>query len=115
MVKSVIGVNHQGLRDWLIQRVSALVMAIYTIGIVLYIAFQPELDYPDWYSLFAHTGMKIATILFLLALLYHAWIGIWTVLTDYVKPYLLRLLFNVIVLLALVAFFFQGLLILWGV
>lgn len=115
MVKSVLGVNHQGLRDWLIQRISAILMAIYTIGIVFFLAFHPDLEYSNWHALFAHSGMKIATIIVLLSLLYHAWIGMWTIFTDYIKPYLLRLLLNVIVILALIVFFFAGLSILWGV
>ena len=52
--------------------------------------------------------MKVATVLFILSLLFHAWIGIWTIFTDYVKPYVLRAVLNVLVLLMLAACFFWG-------
>lgn len=115
MVKSVLSVNHQGLRDWLIQRVSAILMIIYTIVIFYFLASHTKVDYADWHELFACRWMKIFTIIILISLMYHAWVGIWTILTDYVKPFVLRLFLNVIVLIALAAFFFDGLLILWGV
>lgn len=114
MVKSVLGVNHQGLRDWLIQRVSALVLIIYTFALVVFLACHTEVDYSTWHALFSLWWMKIATLFVLLALLYHAWVGIWTIVTDYIKSFMLRLLINVTVLSALIAFFFAGLFIFWG-
>lgn len=114
MVKSVLGVNHRGLTDWLIQRVSAVILAIYAVSLLIYFVLHPDISYAEWHSLFAQNWMKIATILLILALLFHAWVGIWTVLTDYVKNYILNILIQVVVLLALVAFFFFGLQILWG-
>lgn len=114
MVKSVLGVNHQGFRDWLIQRVSAILMAIYFIGMVIFFALHPAVTYTDWHQLFSSLGIKIVTLLVILSLLWHAWIGIWTVVTDYIKCSVLRLSVNSIVVLVLVAFFFAGLFILWG-
>lgn len=115
MVKSVLGVNHQGLTDWLIQRVSAIVMAVYSTALVVFLLTHMNLSFDEWHQLFSNIWIKIATLLFLLSLLFHAWIGMWTIFTDYVKPYVLRLALHVIVLLALVAFFFEGALILWSV
>ncbi len=115
MVKSVLGVNHQGLRDWLIQRISALVMAVYSVGMVVFFLTHSGLTYTDWRGLFMHDWVKVASLLFLVSLLFHAWVGMWTIFTDYVKCYVVRLALHVVVFLALVAFFFEGLLILWGV
>ena len=115
MVKSVLGVNHQGLTDWLLQRISAVVMIIYVVGIVLFLMTNPNLEYAVWHSLFAQLWMKVATMVLLLCLLFHTWIGIWTVLTDYIKPFVLSFVLQTIILLALVSFFFAGLWILWGV
>jgi succinate dehydrogenase / fumarate reductase membrane anchor subunit len=115
MVKSVLGVSRQGLRDWFIQRVTAVVMVIYSIGLFAFFATHPNVTYYDWHSFFGNMSVKIVTLLFVLCLLAHAWIGMWTVLTDYVKPFFLRLMLYVIILLALVTFFFQALLILWGI
>ncbi|HVE44276.1 MAG TPA: succinate dehydrogenase, hydrophobic membrane anchor protein [Gammaproteobacteria bacterium] len=115
MVKSVLGVYHPGLRDWIIQRVSAVFMAAYMVGLVLYVACHPGITFAVWHGLFACTAMKVATLLFVLLLLMHAWIGMWTVLTDYVKCFVLRSVLNVGIILSLVACFFWALLILWSV
>jgi succinate dehydrogenase / fumarate reductase membrane anchor subunit len=115
MVKSVLGVNHQGLQDWLIQRVSAVVMAIYSIAMVAYFLFSSPLDFVNWHALFAHVWMKVATLLFVASFLFHAWVGMWTIFTDYVKPYWLTIVLNVLVFISLAACFFWALLILWGV
>jgi succinate dehydrogenase / fumarate reductase, membrane anchor subunit len=115
MVKSVLSVSHQGLRDWIIQRVSAIIMTFYSLGLIFYLISHPDLSFTEWHSLFSCSWMKIATQIFLLSLLYHSWIGMWTVLTDYAKPYVLRALLNFFILLILIACFFWGLLILWSV
>jgi succinate dehydrogenase / fumarate reductase membrane anchor subunit len=115
MVKTVLSVSHQGLREWAIQRASAILMAIYSIAFILYVLCHPGLSFAEWHSLFAQTWMKVASILFLLAMLWHAWIGIWTIFTDYVKPFALRTVLNFLVLLMLAACFVWGILILWSV
>lgn len=115
MVKSVLGVAHQGLRDWIIQRISALILATYSIGLIAYIILHPEITYTVWHDLFAHSWMKVLTLLAAGALLWHAWIGIWTVFTDYIKIAPLRALLNILVILAEIALFFWVLLILWRV
>jgi succinate dehydrogenase / fumarate reductase membrane anchor subunit len=114
MVKSVLGAN-QGVKDWLIQRISAIVMTVYTLGFVGYLIFHPSIEYADWHALFAQGWVKVATLLFILALLLHAWVGMWTVFTDYIKPFALRFIIEVIVYLALITFFFAALSILWGI
>jgi succinate dehydrogenase / fumarate reductase, membrane anchor subunit len=115
MVKSVLGVNYQGLRDWMFQRLSAIYMVVYLVGLLVYLVAHPGLAYYEWHGLFVHGWVKVATLLFMLGLLVHTWIGMWTVFTDYVKPFVLRTVLNVVVLLALMAFFFQALLIVWSV
>ena len=115
MVKSVLGVHHQGLRDWIIQRLSAIIMAAYSFFLILYFLTSSNLTFADWHYLFAHPFMKIATLLFLISLLYHAWIGIWTVFTDYVKPFVIRAVLNVLVLILLFSWFFWALMIIWSV
>lgn len=114
MVKSVLSVNHQGLRDWVIQRLSAVYMAIYFISLIAYIVCSPSLTFAAWHGLFTHPAMQVFTILFLLALMFHAWIGVWTIFTDYVKPFVLRCILNSLVLLILAASFVWGALILWS-
>ena len=115
MVRSVLAVNTRGLREWFFQRVTAAVMAIYSVGMILYFFSHPNLDFIDWRALFSHVGMKVATILFVAAMLYHTWVGMWTVMTDYIKPFLLSMIMHVLVLLTLTACFFWALEILWSI
>jgi succinate dehydrogenase / fumarate reductase membrane anchor subunit len=114
MVKSVLGVNHQGLRDWVLQRISAIVMAVLSIALIVHVAINQGLSYPEWRGLFIPVWVKIASILFLLSLMFHAWIGVWTIFTDYVKPYVIRCILHVFVLFTLAACFIWGLMILWS-
>jgi succinate dehydrogenase / fumarate reductase membrane anchor subunit len=114
MVKSVLGVNHQGLRDWVIQRISAVIIALSVLGLTYYFLTHPNISFVEWRMLFAPMGMKLATLFVVLALAFHAWVGIWTVVTDYVKPALLRLVVHICVLLTLLACFLWSLLIVWG-
>ncbi len=104
-----------GLRDFLIQRVSAVLLVIYTVFLVSYLVWHAPIDYMAWHGLFAYVPMKIATLLCLAALLLHAWVGMWTIATDYLKAFWVRFLFEIAVFLTLIACFFYGLLIVWGV
>ncbi|OGT45162.1 MAG: succinate dehydrogenase, hydrophobic membrane anchor protein [Gammaproteobacteria bacterium RIFCSPHIGHO2_12_FULL_41_20] len=115
MVKTVLSTSHQGLRDWLHQRVSAIAIAIYSIGLVGYFVLHPDLSYAEWHGLFTHLWMKIATLLFFLSMLLHAWVGVWTIVTDYVKPYAIRLVLDILIFFALLACFFWAFFILWSV
>lgn len=115
MVKSVLGVNHQGLREWVIQRISAIVLAAYFLGLFGYFICHSDLTFPEWHYLFSRTWMKVFTMLTLTGLLFHAWIGMWTIFTDYIKPYVLRAIVDAFVILSLAACFYWGLLILWSV
>lgn len=115
MVKSVLSVSHQGLRDWIIQRVSAIAMAIYSLFLIVYVVTTPGMSFAEWHGLFSQGWMKIATLLIVLCLLYHAWIGMWTIYTDYVKPFVIRCVLNVLTIFLLFACFFWALMILWSV
>lgn len=115
MVKSVLGVNHQGLRDWIIQRVSAVMMVIYVLGLLGFLIAHPNIAYYEWHGLFGHVWMRVGTALVMLSLLYHAWVGMWTVFTDYIKCSCLNWTLQIITILALIAFFLETLLILWSV
>jgi len=114
MVKSVLGVNHQGLRDWIIQRISAIIIALACFGLAYFFVANPNLSFVEWRMLFSPISMKIATLLVVLSLAFHAWVGIWIVVTDYVKPALLRFVIHVLVFLSFLVCFLWSLLIVWG-
>lgn len=103
-----------GLRDWVIQRISALVLGSYFVFILFYLFMHPAMSYQSWQTLFSHTWMRVFSLMTLLSLLLHAWIGVWTIFTDYIKPQCVRLTLQVIIILSLVYFFFWGIEILWG-
>ena len=84
MVRAATNFSRNGLTDWLIQRFSAVVLTLYTVFIVGFIAFSQELTYELWHSLFAQLWVKIFTVIAVVALASHSWIGLWGVLTDYI-------------------------------
>ncbi len=114
MVNRVVTGAHYGLRDWLIQRITALLMAICSVALAVYLLLQPYLDYDVWTALFSSQVVRAFTLLFLMSLFYHAWIGIRDIVMDYVKPAGVRLVIHVLVILALLLYVIWSVEILWG-
>jgi succinate dehydrogenase / fumarate reductase membrane anchor subunit len=100
--------------DWLIQRLTAVVMAVYTMLVLAVALWNGGIDYPLWTELFAHAGFKLASFLFMVALLYHAWIGMRDILMDYIKPAGTRLLLETVTVVVLFAYLGWTLQLLWG-
>ncbi len=88
-VKNVTSFGRSGLSDWLLQRVSAVVMAVYLVFIVGYLLCAGEVDYNDWKGLHQGFWVRLLSLFAVLSLAAHAWIGMWAVLTDYVTVRLL--------------------------
>ena len=114
MVKRVVTGAHYGLRDWLIQRISAVVMAVYLLAMGIYLLSQPYLDYDVWTELFSSLVVKTFSMLFLLSLFYHAWVGTRDIVMDYIKHGAARLAIHVLVILTLVVYVIWSVQILWG-
>lgn len=95
MVKRVVVGAHYGWFDWLAQRVTALIMAVYTLLLLGIALYHGGIGYPLWQALFGHTAFRIVTLLCGLSLLWHAWIGVRDIWMDYVKPVGLRLALHV--------------------
>ncbi|OGO93499.1 MAG: succinate dehydrogenase, hydrophobic membrane anchor protein [Coxiella sp. RIFCSPHIGHO2_12_FULL_44_14] len=108
-------VDRRGWRDWLVQRISAVLIGTYAIFLIIYVLLHEPMSYAAWYGLFSHFFMKISTLIVLLSILWHTWIGIWTVLTDYVKNQAMRLFLETVVCLLLLAYLIWLLDILWVV
>jgi succinate dehydrogenase / fumarate reductase membrane anchor subunit len=104
---------HYGLRGWLVQRVSAVVMAIYTILLAVALATARPAGYAAWKALFGHGLVRVATLLFVVSVLLHAWVGMRDILMDYVKPAGLRLALHVAVILVLAGYAGWAAQILW--
>lgn len=122
MVTSVTSLGRNGLYDWLVQRISAIVLLMWFLYVTFFVASHPALAYADWQGLFAQTWMRIFTLSALLSLCAHAWIGMWTISTDYFTAALLgskattvRLLFQIATLAVLVVYLLWCIQILWSI
>ena len=105
---------HYGLGDWLLQRLTAVVMALYTIGFAACLLMGPPSTYADWKALFAGNFVRLATMFFFAALLYHAWIGMRDIVMDYVKPTAIRLGLETLIGGVLFVYLIWAASILWG-
>jgi succinate dehydrogenase / fumarate reductase membrane anchor subunit len=114
MVNRVVVGAHYGLRDWLVQRITAAVMVVYIVVLGGYLLLRGHLGYDMWIGLFSSQWMRTFSLLFLLSLFYHAWIGIRDIVMDYVKPAGARLAVHTLVVLALVIYTIWSVQILWG-
>ena len=103
----------KGLRDWLIQRFTAVFLAAYALFLFIYCFAQP-VTYNEWNLLFSNPWMQVSTLFALISMAFHAWIGLWTILTDYVKPLLLRYFLQGVILFVLFGYIVWGIFILWG-
>ncbi len=90
-----------GLKAWVVQRITAVYLAVFTVYLVLHLVYAAPVDYSAWRAWVARPAVSVGFLLFVPALLAHAWVGIRDVLIDYVKRIGAR-----VFLLALVAFAF---------
>lgn len=121
MVTPVTSLSRSGVSDWLIQRVSAIVLTVYTLFLVIYLVLNPGMTYEQWGGLFGQLWMRIFSLLALLSFITHAWIGLWSVITDYLtdrvlgsKGTALRLIVQGILAVVAVTYLVWGIEILWG-
>ncbi len=112
MKRLVVGA-HYGLRDWLAQRITALIMALYTVIMAGVFLNMAPFTYGSWKALFAQGWMRVATLLFAVSLAWHAWVGMRDILMDYVKPDGLRLALRIGILLLIAAYVGWTIQILW--
>lgn len=121
MVTQVTNFGRSGLSDWLMQRVSAVILLAYFVFVVVYLLCNPDLTFEQWKQLFSCTAMRAFTSLTILSVVVHAWIGLWSVSTDYMtvrlmgpKATAVRLLFQAAYSLILFYYLVWGFQILWG-
>jgi succinate dehydrogenase / fumarate reductase membrane anchor subunit len=100
--RTVVGA-HYGTRDWLAQRVTAVVMALFTIAVLAQVIFsRGAIGYDKWAGIFGSQWMKMLTFATVVGLVYHVWVGMRDVLMDYVKPVGIRLVLQILVIVWLV-------------
>ena len=100
--KRVVVGAHYGMRDWLSQRVTALLMALFTVVLIVQLLFGGKLDYYRWSGIFSAQWMKVLSFVVIVSLAWHAWVGVRDIWMDYIKPVGLRLALQVFTIVWLV-------------
>ncbi len=104
MINRIVVGAHYGLKDWIAQRATAVIMALYTVVMVAVLLVVQPSGFEAWKSIFAIGVIKFLTFLFFVSLFYHAWIGMRDLWMDYVKPTGIRLSLHVLTVALLVGY-----------
>ena len=115
MVSNASALGRNGVHDYILVRASAIVITLYIIYKIGFFAVTGDLTYEVWSGFFASAFTKVFTLLTLFSILIHAWIGMWQVLTDYVKPVAIRLGLQLLIVVALLVYVIYGFVVVWGV
>jgi len=95
---------HYGIRDWLSQRVTAVLLALFTVLVLAQLIFsQGVISYELWAGIFSPQWMKSITFVVILSIFYHVWVGMRNIFMDYVKPYAFRFVMHVFAIVWLTA------------
>ncbi len=114
--RRVVTGAHYGMRDWLSQRVTACLMALFTIVLLVQVLFSKgPLGYDSWAGIFAPQWMKVLTFVLLVSLGWHAWVGVRDIWMDYIKPAALRLVLQVATIVWLVGCMGWAVQVLWRI
>ena len=111
--KRVVVGAHYGLRDWLSQRVTAVLMALFTLVLLVQVLMPGPMGYDKWAGIFAAQWMKVLTFVVILSLLLHVWVGMRDIWMDYIQPVGVRLVLQVATLVWLVGCAGWALQVLW--
>jgi succinate dehydrogenase / fumarate reductase membrane anchor subunit len=114
MLNIITALGRNGFQDWVLQRVSAVILGLYTFVLLGFWLCMPWFENLSWHNLFNNQTMRLITIIALVSLMIHAWIGMWTIITDYIKTPALSFFIKVFIFLALAFYLFWGIQILWG-
>jgi len=112
--KRVVVGAHYGMRDWLSQRVTAALMALFTLLLLAQLLFSKgPIGYDTWAGIFATQWMKVLTFTIFVALGWHAWVGVRDIWMDYVKPVAVRLVLQVFTIVWLIGCMGWAIQVLW--
>lgn len=114
MVKREVIGAHYGVRDWLAQRITAVVMVLYTILLLVMLLRMKQFDYAHWKAMWSTPLMRYATLVCFASLFLHAWVGMRNIFMDYIKPTSLRLVLYAGIIVLLVWYAAWAVQILWG-
>lgn len=119
-IKSATGLTGSGSRDWIVQRISAVVLAVYSV-VLLGFFLTHDVTYEAWSGFMMSLPMRLFSLVAIIALAGHAWVGMWTVFTDYIttsklgpSASALRLALQAAMIIAILVYLFWGIMIFWG-
>ena len=113
VTKRIVVGAHYGLGDWLAQRITAIVMAVYGVILLVVVLRGAPLSYGVLKDLFTQGWMRVATLVFIVCYAWHAWVGMRDILMDYARPEGLRLGLQVLMLLIIAGYVGWTVQILW--
>ena len=120
-IKSATGLTGSGSRDWIVQRISAVVLAVYSVVLLGFFVTHGNVTFYEWSAFMTSLPMRLFSLITILALAGHAWVGMWTVFTDYITTNKmgssaagLRLVLQSLMIIAILVFLFWGIMIFWG-
>ena len=120
-IKSATGLTGSGSRDWIVQRISAVVLAVYSVVLLGFFLTHGNVTFIEWSSFMTSLPMRLFSLVAIIALAGHAWVGMWTVFTDYIttgklgaKASGLRLVLQSLMIITILVFLFWGIIIFWG-
>lgn len=104
MVNRKIVGAHYGLTDWLAQRITGGVMAVFTLVMAVGLMRGVGSSFVSWRAFMSSGHMKFVSFLFIVSLCWHAWVGVRDIWMDYVQPAGIKLALHVLTLLALLGY-----------
>lgn len=113
-IKSILKYHH-GIYEWLLVRFSAMLMLLYLIYFFCFILFNASLSYNEWHDFFDKKINKIFSILTLISMLSHTWIGMRHILEDYIKKFALKILGIWLIITILLLYLSFGIIVIWSV
>lgn len=118
---SATGLSRNGVADWLLQRISAVVLAVYMIGLLGYLIFAGDISYDSWKTMMTSLPMQLANSVVIISIIVHAWVGLWTVTTDYLtvsqigqSATFIRLAVQSLLMLSFLVLAVWGFAVIWG-
>ncbi|BAC24568.1 sdhD [Wigglesworthia glossinidia endosymbiont of Glossina brevipalpis] len=97
-----------GIYEWIIIRISGILIFLYVICVSSFIIYETPIKYELWREFFNKSLIKIFTILTFMSIAIHSWIGLWQIITDYIKSESLRLKLEIVIFLILFAYIIYG-------
>src|SRR5207253_5306313 len=104
VVKRIVVGAHYGLKDWLVQRVTAVIMIVYTLLWLAIALYHGGIDLALWQAMLANGALRVITLLFGVSVLWHAWVGMRDIWMDYIKPTAVRLTVEVLTVVVLIGY-----------